>query len=59
VRLSESDTQVEFGFYLVPNHEFRQRLLMMTGAMTIIEPESFRDSYVDLLRLGLGRHGLA
>jgi len=59
VRLGESDTHVEFGFHLVPNHEFRQRLLMMTGAMTILEPASLRDSYVEQLRSGLGRHGLA
>ncbi len=58
-KLSETDSEVEYGFHVVPNYEFIQRLLMMTGELTVLEPESLRQMMVDSLRRGLQRHTLS
>lgn len=59
IKLSDTDTEVEYGFHLVPNYEFTQRLLMMAGEMTVLEPESLRLMIVSIFRHGLQRHGLS
>lgn len=58
-KLSHSDTDVEYSFHVVPNYEFTQRLLMMTGEMTVLEPDSLRTMMADVLRAGLLRHALS